>query len=115
RREVDSLRAGATHLYDRAKAVVVALPTGPERTRATAALTRADSLMQGMDYTLARLAAQEAENIVVAAGLAPPSLQPADPLAAGASGTTSESGRGVGGPTRFRVTGVSRSPPDRMS
>ena len=82
RREVDSLRAGATHLYDRAKAVVVALPTGPERTRATAALTRADSLMQGMDYTLARLAAQEAENIVVAAGLAPPSLQPADPLAA---------------------------------
>jgi len=82
RREVDTLRISATHLYDRAKAVVVALPTGPERTRATAALTRADSLLQNMDYTLARLAAQEAENIVVAAGLAPPSLQPADPQAA---------------------------------
>ena len=79
RREVDSLRADATHVYDRAKAVVIALPTGPQRTRATAALTRADSLIKGMDYNLARLAAQEAENIVVAAGLAPPSVQPADP------------------------------------
>jgi len=88
RREVDSLRADALHLYDRAKAVVVALPTGPQRTRATAALTRADSLMHGMDYTLARLAAQEAEDIVVAAGLAPPSVQPADPQ--GAVGTLLE-------------------------
>ena len=79
RREADSLRADAMHIYDRAKSVILALPTGPQRTRATGALTRADSLMQSLDYNLARLAAQEAEDIVVATGVAPPSPQPADP------------------------------------
>ena len=79
RREADSLRADAAHVYDRAKTVILALPTGPQRTRATAALTRADSLMQSQDYNLARLASQEAEDIVVATGIAPPSVQPADP------------------------------------
>src|SRR5205809_158780 len=67
--------------------VTVGTP-GPQRPRSTAALTRADSLMRGMDFTLARLAAQEAEDIVVAAGLAPPSVQPADPQ--GAVGTLLE-------------------------
>jgi serine/threonine protein kinase len=79
RREVDSLRVVALRLYDRGKRLVVAMPTGPRRTQVTAALTRADSLLQAMDYNLAALTAQSAEDILLAAGIAPPSPQPADP------------------------------------
>ena len=95
RREADSLRADAMKVYDRAKTEILALPTGPQRTRATAALTRADSLMQGQDFNLARLSAQEAEDIVVAAGLATASVQPADPQRAVAT-LLDDLGRAVG-------------------
>jgi ketosteroid isomerase-like protein len=52
--------------------------TRPEAGRAGASLGRAESLYAAGDYVVARLAAQDAEQVGVAAGVAPPSPQPAD-------------------------------------
>ncbi|MBI1966796.1 MAG: protein kinase [Gemmatimonadetes bacterium] len=79
RAEADELRREARRAVDRVTPVVRALPTGPDAARAAILLSRAESLYQAADYGFAKLAAQSAEQIGVAAGIAPPSPQPADP------------------------------------
>jgi len=79
-----ALRREADLAIARATPVVHALATRPEAGRAATSLARADSLYGAMDYVVARLAALDAEQVGVAAGVAPPSLQP--PEARGAIG-----------------------------
>src|SRR5439155_1437370 len=62
--------------------VVHALATRPEAGRAATSLARADSLYLAMDYVVSRLAALDAEQVGVAAGVAPPSPQPPEARAA---------------------------------
>src|SRR5437868_39779 len=67
----------------RATPVVNALgSTRPEAGRAGASLGRAESLYAAGDWVVARLAALDAEQVGVAAGVAPPSPQPAEIRAA---------------------------------
>jgi eukaryotic-like serine/threonine-protein kinase len=81
--EATTLRRDAEQAIARATPVVNALaPTRPEAGRAAASLGRAESLYQAMDYVVARLAALDAEQVGVAAGVAPPSPQPAAARAA---------------------------------
>ncbi len=80
--EAASLRREAELAIARATPVANALATRPEAGRAGTSLARAESLFNVMDYVVARLAALDAEQVGVAAGVAPPSLQPADPRAA---------------------------------
>jgi serine/threonine-protein kinase len=76
--EAATLRRDAEQALARATPVVNALgSTRPEASRAAASLGRADSLYRAMDYVVARLAALDAEQVGVAAGVAPPSPQPA--------------------------------------
>jgi len=77
-----ALRAEAHDAIDRATPIVKALATRPVAARAATSLARAESLFAAMDYPLAKLAAQDAEQVGVTAGVAPPSPQPADPRAA---------------------------------
>src|SRR6266446_6294077 len=79
-----ALRREADLAIARATPVVHALATRPEAGRAATSLARADSLYRAMDYVVARLAALDAEQVGVAAGVAPPSPQP--PEARGAIG-----------------------------
>jgi eukaryotic-like serine/threonine-protein kinase len=81
--EVESLRKEAELAIQRATPVVKAL-TAPldAATRAATSLARAESLYAAMDYPLAASAAQDAERVGVAAGVAPPSPQPREPRAA---------------------------------
>jgi serine/threonine-protein kinase len=79
--EADKLRAEARLQLDRSTPVVQGIAMGPAATRAATSLARAESLYAAMDYTLAKLAAQDAEQVGVAEGVAPPSPQPADPHA----------------------------------
>jgi eukaryotic-like serine/threonine-protein kinase len=74
--EGEALRREADQAIGRATPVVQALATRPEAGRAAISLARADSLFRAMDYTLAKLAALDAEQVGVAAGVAPPSPQP---------------------------------------
>ncbi len=80
--EAEALRQEADKALTRATPVVHALATRPEAGRAATSLARAESLFRAMDYAVAKLAAQDAEQVSVAAGVAPPSLQPPDPRAA---------------------------------
>ena len=80
--EADGLRREAQQAIARATPVVHALATRPEAGRAGTSLARAESLFMAMDFTLAKLAALDAEQVGVAAGVAPPSPQPPDPRAA---------------------------------
>src|SRR2546423_8709215 len=80
--EAEGLRREAQQAIGRATPVVHALATRPEAGRAGTSLARAESLFVAMDYTLAKLAALDAEQVGVAAGVAPPSPQPPDPRAA---------------------------------
>jgi hypothetical protein len=80
--EGESLQREATQAIARATPVVGALATRPEAGRAATSLARAESLYAAMDYVVARLAALDAEQVGVAAGVAPPSPQPADTRAA---------------------------------
>src|SRR5713101_6511299 len=82
--EAETLRREADLAIARATPVVHALATRPEAGRAATSLARADSLYRAMDYVVARLAALDAEQVGVAAGVAPPSPQP--PEARGAIG-----------------------------
>jgi hypothetical protein len=76
--EAAALRRDAEQALVRATPVVNALAsTRPEAGRAAASLGRAESLYRAMDYVVARLAALDAEQVGVAAGIAPPSPQPA--------------------------------------
>jgi hypothetical protein len=75
--EAARLRRDAEQALARATPVVNALgSTRPEAGRAAASLGRAESLYRAMDYVVARLAALDAEQVGVAAGVAPPSPQP---------------------------------------
>jgi hypothetical protein len=75
-REAEALRREGEQAIGRATPIVQALATRPEAGRAAISLARADSLFRAMDYTLAKLAALDAEQVGVAAGVAPPSPQP---------------------------------------
>ena len=81
--EAETLRRQAQQALARATPVVNALgSTHPNAGRAGASLGRAESLYAAGDWVVARLAALDAEQVGVAAGVAPPSLQPADTRAA---------------------------------
>ncbi len=80
--EADQLRLEAEQALGRATPVVKGLATRPEAARAASSLARAESLFTAMDYALAKLAARDAEQVGVAAGVAPPSPQPAQAQAA---------------------------------
>jgi hypothetical protein len=80
--EGEALQREAGQAIARATPVVGALATRPEAGRAATSLARAESLYATMDYVVARLAALDAEQVGVAAGVAPPSPQPADTRAA---------------------------------
>ena len=81
-REAAQEREAVATLIERATPVVTALGTRPEAAGAAASLARAESLLAANDFNLARLAAQNAEQVGIAAGIAPPSPQPAEPRAA---------------------------------
>jgi serine/threonine-protein kinase len=72
----------AQRMLQRVTPVVQAIPNGPAAANAGIFLARAESLLRQQDFTLAKVAAQSAEQIGVDAGIAPPSTQPADPRAA---------------------------------
>src|SRR5213083_1598751 len=80
--EAETLRRDAERAIARATPVVHALATRPEAGRAATSLARADSLYTAMDYLVSRLAALDAEQVGVAAGVAPPSPQPPEARAA---------------------------------
>ncbi len=80
--EAEALEREAEQAIARATPVVHALATRPEAGRAATSLARADSLYKAMDYVVSRLAARDAEQVGVAAGVAPPSLQPPEVRAA---------------------------------
>jgi serine/threonine-protein kinase len=69
-------------MVERVAPVVQALPTGAPAANAAIFLARAESLLREQDFTLAKVAAQSAEQIGIDAGIAPPSAQPASPRAA---------------------------------
>jgi hypothetical protein len=78
--EVEKLRQEAELAIARATPVVKALAAPLDAaTRAATSLARAESLYAAMDYPLAASAAQDAERVGVAAGVAPPSPQPREP------------------------------------
>src|SRR2546426_2696129 len=81
-RQAEALRREAEMVIVRTRPVVLALGTGPGVARAATSLARAESLFSTMDYPLAKLAALDAEQAGLVAGVAPPSPQPADPRAA---------------------------------
>src|SRR2546430_14196753 len=82
RAEAETLRRDAEQAIARATPVVHALATRPEAGRAATSLARADSLYTAMDYLVSRLAALDAEQVGVAARVAPPSPQPPEAPAA---------------------------------
>jgi serine/threonine protein kinase len=82
RREAVQVRDSVAALIQRATPVVQALGMRPQAAAAAASLARAESLLTSNDFDLARIAAQNAEQIGLAAGVAPPSPQPEDARAA---------------------------------
>ena len=80
--EGEALRRDAEQAIARATPVLSAMATRPEAGRAATSLARAESLYAAMDFVVARLAALDAEQVGVAAGVAPPSPQPTDTRAA---------------------------------
>src|SRR2546427_6070457 len=72
----------AQHMIHRVTPGVQALPAGGAAANAGVFLARAESLLREQDFTLAKVAAQSAEQIGIDAGIAPPSAQPADARAA---------------------------------
>ena len=75
--ESETLRESTRRAIDRVTPVVRALPSGADAARAGAWLARAESLYHARDYELARATAVSAEQVGIAAGIAPPSPQPA--------------------------------------
>ncbi len=69
----------AQQMVSRVAPVVHALPTGAAAANAGIFLARAESLLREQDFTLAKVAAQSAEQIGIDAGIAPPSAQPTEP------------------------------------
>ncbi|HEV8265246.1 MAG TPA: serine/threonine-protein kinase [Gemmatimonadales bacterium] len=78
RQEALVLEQEARRMLDRVAPVVQAIPTGPDAANAGVYFARAESLLREKDFTLAKVAAQSAEQIGITAGIAPPSSQPPD-------------------------------------
>ena len=78
RDEARAMEREAQHMIQRVTPVVQALPAGRAAANAGVFLARAESLLREQDFTLAKVAAQSAEQIGIDAGIAPPSTQPAD-------------------------------------
>jgi hypothetical protein len=82
RDEARAMDREAQHMIARVTPVVQALPTGRAASNAGVFLARAESLLREQDFTLAKVAAQSAEQIGIDAGIAPPSAQPPEAHAA---------------------------------
>jgi serine/threonine-protein kinase len=82
RDEARAMDREAQQMIARVSPVVQALPTGRAASNAGVFLARAESLLREQDFTLAKVAAQSAEQIGIDAGIAPPSAQPAAARAA---------------------------------
>jgi serine/threonine-protein kinase len=82
REEARALAREAQRMVQRVTPVVQAIPNGPAAANALIFLSRADSLLRQQDFTLAKVAAQSAEQIGVDVGIAPPSQQPTETRAA---------------------------------
>jgi eukaryotic-like serine/threonine-protein kinase len=82
REEARGMDRDAQHMIERVTPLVQAIPAGPAASNAGVYLARAESLLSQQDFTLAKMAAQNAEQIGIDAGIAPPSTQPTDPRAA---------------------------------
>ncbi|TMG80557.1 MAG: hypothetical protein E6H78_18315, partial [Betaproteobacteria bacterium] len=78
REEARAMDLEAQRMIERVSPVVQALPTGRAASNAGVFLARAESLLRVQDFTLAKVAAQSAEQIGIDAGIAPPSAQPRD-------------------------------------
>src|SRR3989441_543885 len=78
RDEARAMDREAQHMIERVSPVVQAIPTGRVASNAGVLLARAESLLHDQDFTLAKVAAQGAEQIGIDAGIAPPSTQPLD-------------------------------------
>ena len=76
RDEVRTMEREAQRMVERVTPVVQAIPTGQAAANAGITLARAESLLREKDFTLAKVAAQSAEQIGIDAGIAPPSSQP---------------------------------------
>ncbi len=76
--EAQALQREATQMIQRVTPTVQAIPAGPSVANAATFLARADSLLRAQDYTMAKVAAQSAEQVAIDAGIAPPSPQPTD-------------------------------------
>jgi hypothetical protein len=76
RDEVRAMEREAQRMVERVTPVVQAIPTGQSAANAGIILARAESLLREKDFTLAKVAAQSAEQIGIDAGIAPPSSQP---------------------------------------
>jgi serine/threonine-protein kinase len=80
--EARAMEQEAQRMLQRVVPVVQAMPSGPAAANAGIFLARAESLFRERDFTLAKVAAQSAEQVGIDAGIAPPSSQPADPRGA---------------------------------
>jgi hypothetical protein len=78
RDEARVMQQEATQMLQRVSPVVQAIPAGPAAANAGIYLARAESLLRQQDFTLAKVAAQGAEQVGIDAGIAPPSSQPPD-------------------------------------
>ena len=78
RDEARTMDREAQHMIERVSPVVQAIPTGRVASNAGVLLARAESLLHEQDFTLAKVAAQGAEQVGIDAGIAPPSTQPLD-------------------------------------
>jgi hypothetical protein len=78
RQEARAMDLEAQRMIERVTPVVQALPAGRAASNAGVFLARAESLLRVQDFTLAKVAAQSAEQIGIEAGIAPPSAQPRD-------------------------------------
>jgi len=76
RDEARAMDREAQRMVQRVTPVVQAIPTGRAASNAGVFLARAESLLRQQDFTLAKVAAQSAEQIATEAGIAPPSTQP---------------------------------------
>ena len=82
REEARVMEREARRMVERVTPLVQAIPTGRAAANAGVFLARAESLLSQQDFTLAKMSAQNAEQIGIDAGIAPPSTQPTDPRAA---------------------------------
>jgi len=76
--EARTMEQEAQRMLRRVAPVVQAIPSGPTAANAGIFLARAESLFREKDFTLAKVAAQSAEQVGIDAGIAPPSSQPPD-------------------------------------